>query len=428
MSDDVAAQPAVAAPGAPGAPAANRARSEAAVQSEKPAPKLDPETLAIRSRPRPAIRFRRGVIVAISAAGSVSLLAVAWTALSPSVFRQVAQEESLSQPSGKGAPDALSGIPATYGDVPKLGPPLPGDLGRPILERQRQLAAGGGTPAIDPAAQAAAAERDRQRADLKAARESGLLASRSQTELPTPNANTTTSVAAPPDAQPPRLSLDQANDPNAQQRKIDFSARSEMSGVNSHRLTPASSPWVLSAGSIISASLITGVRSDLPGLVTAQVTERVYDSPTGRILLIPQGARLIGTYDSVIAFGQRRALVVWQRILLPDGSSLQLDNAPAADPSGYAGLTDKVNFHTWALLKGVVLSTLLGVGSELQFSGESDLVQALRQSTQQSASRAGDQLTSRNLQVQPTITIRPGAPVRLLVHQDLILKPWPERA
>ena len=113
---------------------------------------------------------------------------------------------------------------------------------------------------------------------------------------------------------------------------------------------------------------------------------------------------------------QRRALVVWQRIIFPDGSSIRLENAPATDP-GYAGLADQVDFHTWSLLKGVVLSTLLGVGSELQFSGESDLVQAVRQSTQQSVSRAGDQLTSRNLWIQPTITIRPGAPIRLLVHQ-----------
>jgi type IV secretion system protein VirB10 len=86
----------------------------------------------------------------------------------------------------------------------------------------------------------------------------------------------------------------------------------------------------------------------------------------------------------------------------------------------------QVDFHTWTLLKGVVLSTLLGVGAELQFSGQSDLVQALRQSTQQNVSRAGDQLTSRNLQVQPTITVRPGAPIRLVVHQDLVLKPWQE--
>ena len=144
-------------------------------------------------------------------------------------------------------------------------------------------------------------------------------------------------------------------------------------------------------------------------MVTAQATERVYDSPTGRILLIPQGARLVGNYDSVVAFGQKRALVIWQRIVMPDGSSLRIDNMPASDPPDYAGLEDRVDFHTWALLKGVVLSTLLGVGAQLQFSGESDLVQALRESTQQSVSRAGDQFTSRNLQVQPTITIRPGA-------------------
>jgi type IV secretory pathway VirB10-like protein len=119
---------------------------------------------------------------------------------------------------------------------------------------------------------------------------------------------------------------------------------------------------VLSAGSVISASLITGLRSDLPGLVTAQVISQVFDSPTGRILLIPQGSRLIGSYDSVVAFGQKRALIVWQRIMLPDGSSMKIDNVPATDASGYAGLQDKVDFHTWALLKGVALSTLLGVG------------------------------------------------------------------
>jgi type IV secretion system protein VirB10 len=174
---------------------------------------------------------------------------------------------------------------------------------------------------------------------------------------------------------------------------------------------------------VIAGSLITGLRSDLPGLVIAQVTESVYDSPTGRILLIPQGARLIGSYDSVVAFGQSRALVVWQRIVFPDGRSLRLDNVPATDPAGYAGLADKVDHHTWTLLKGAVVSTLLGVGANLTFTGESDLVQAIRESTQQNVSRAGDQLTSRNLNIQPTITVRPGTPVRLVVHRDLVLAP-----
>jgi type IV secretion system protein VirB10 len=181
----------------------------------------------------------------------------------------------------------------------------------------------------------------------------------------------------------------------------------------------------LQAGSIIAASLITGLNSDLPGLVTAQVTQNVYDSVTGRSLLIPQGSRLIGSYDSDIAFGQSRALVVWQRIILPDGSSIRIDNVPATDTQGYAGLTDRIDRHSWQLLKGVVLSTLLGVGSELSFgSSESDLVRAVRESAQQSGARAGDQLVARSLGIQPTLRVRPGWPLRVVVHSDLVLRPW----
>jgi hypothetical protein len=111
-------------------------------------------------------------------------------------------------------------------------------------------------------------------------------------------------------------------------------------------------------------------------------------------------------------------------IILPDGSSMRIDNVPATDAAGYAGLEDKVDFHTWQLIKGVALSTLLGVSSELAFTGDSDLIEALRRSTQDNVGRAGDQITMRNLNIQPTITIRPGAPVRLVVHKDLVLRPW----
>ncbi|AOH83265.1 conjugal transfer protein TrbI [Sphingomonas panacis] len=404
MTAEAAAPPASEIPAAPG--------------------KVDPETLALRAQPARAIRFKRGAVVAIAALGSVSLVATAWVALRPSALHLAGQADDQTV-AAKAPADTLSGLPGSYGDVPKLGPPLPGDLGRPILDHQRAMGIAPTSGETGRADQAAATERDRRAAELRAARESGLLVQSGNRTDPSRDAAAMPSSSPVAATDASRIAIDPDRDPNAQQRKADFvAARDTGRDVNEHRLSPPASPNMLSAGSVIAASLITGLRSDLPGLVTAQVTERVFDSATGNILLIPQGARLIGSYDSVVAFGQKRALVVWQRIILPDGSSIRLDNVPATDPSGYAGLADKVDFHTWALLKGVAISTLLGVGANVTFSGESDLVQAIRESTQQNVSRAGDQITSRNLQIQPTITIRPGAPVRLIVHRDLILAPW----
>jgi type IV secretion system protein VirB10 len=181
----------------------------------------------------------------------------------------------------------------------------------------------------------------------------------------------------------------------------------------------------LSAGTVIPASLLTGLNSDLPGLVIAQVTENVQDSATGRTILVPQGARLIGNYDSHASYGQRRVLLVWTRIVFPDGSSVALDKMPAADTAGYSGLEDDVDGHGWQLIKGIVLSSLLGVGAELSIgSGDSDLVRAIRESGQRNAADAGQQLTARNLDVKPTITVRPGWPVRAVLNEDLALWPW----
>ncbi|MBY8829191.1 TrbI/VirB10 family protein [Hephaestia mangrovi] len=385
--------------------------------------KLDPETLAIRSRPPRAIRFKKGVIIAIAALGSISLVAVIWMALKPRLSRGVSAQEELSQPDGRPAVDALAGTPANYGQVPQLGPPLPGDLGKPILERQQQLALATG-PTDQQFQQSEAADRERRLGEIRAARESGVLVQDRKVGSTSDAASGTAVPVSTATSATQKLALDPTNDPNAQGRKQAFVSGLDSRGdVNPHALAPLASPYTLSAGSVIAASLITGLRSDLPGLVTAQVTENVYDSATGHLLLIPQGARLIGSYDSVVAFGQKRALIVWQRIVMPDGSSLRIDNVPATDPSGYAGLEDKVDFHTWQLLKGVVLSTVLGVGSELSLSGQSDLVQAVRMSTQDTVSRAGDQITKRNLGMQPTITIRPGTPVRLVVHKDLVFAP-----
>jgi type IV secretion system protein TrbI len=192
------------------------------------------------------------------------------------------------------------------------------------------------------------------------------------------------------------------------------------------RVQPAASPYVLQAGSVIPAALITGLRSDLPGEVTAQVTEDVYDTPTGKILLIPQGARLIGQYDAQVAFGQSRALPVWNRLIMPNGRSIVLERQPGTDPEGYAGLEDQVDDHWGMLFEAAILTTLLSIGSETGANNnENALVQALRQGSSQGMSQVGEQVVGRSLNVQPTITIRPGFPVRVLVTHDLVLEPYP---
>lgn len=397
--------------------------TDPAVSPASAAPaKADPETLVLRAAPGRVTRFRRGAVIAIAAVGSTAIVGVAWLALKPASIGFVAPADD--KPHGvKAAPDALAGAPASYGDVPPLGPPLPGDLGRPILNHQRgpeMLPEDEGDEAARRAVQEVEAERQRIAAGQRAARESGVML---QVTGNTPSARP---VAVPAAQAPELLSTAQAaeaTDPNGQQRKNAMVGHTnEAADESPHRLVAPVSPWTLQAGSVIAASLITGLNSDLPGLVTAQVTENVYDSVTGRSLLIPQGSRLVGSYDSLVTFGQSRALVIWQRIILPDGSSIRINNVPATDTQGYAGLADKIDRHTWQLLKGVALSTLLGVGTELSFgSSESDLVRAIRESTQQGGARAGDQLVAKGLNIQPTVRIRPGWPLRVIVHKDIVV-------
>lgn len=390
--------------------------------------KLDPADLQLRGSPRRVVRFKRGAIIAVAAIGSGAILGVTMVALQGPALRIKEQAEELYHTDRKPTAEGLEALPADYSrikpDVPVLGPPLPGDLGRPILERQRQL---GIAPGQD-------AEEQRLAQQAIQARESEVFfrienrprerdtAGNEQNVRPQLEAS-----VRPPDTGQARASVAPAEgDQNNQQRKLDFLSSHETGGFyNPHALQTPVSPYQVMAGGVIAASLVTGINSDLPGLVVAQVTENVYDTVTGSILLIPQGSRLVGAYDSVVAFGQRRALLVWQRILLPDGSSIEIDNLPATDTAGYAGLEDKVDFHTWRLIKGIALATLLGVGTELSLGeDESDLVQAIRESTQQNVNRAGQRITEKNLNIQPTITVRPGWPLRVIVQKDLVLRPY----
>jgi type IV secretion system protein VirB10 len=181
-------------------------------------------------------------------------------------------------------------------------------------------------------------------------------------------------------------------------------------------------------GTVIPAALITGIRSDLPGQITAQVTENIYDTPTGRARLIPQGARLIGLYDSQVAFGQSRVLLVWTRLIMPNGRSIVLERQQGADVGGYSGLEDEVDNHWGELAKAALLSTVLSVGSEVGSGADNGnntaILQALRLGAANSLNQTGQQVVRRNLNIQPTLTIRPGFPVRVIVNRDLILEPY----
>ncbi|TIU52024.1 MAG: TrbI/VirB10 family protein [Mesorhizobium sp.] len=392
-------------------------------------PKLDPEELQLRASPRRVVRFRRGVIIAIAALGSGAVFGVTMIALQGPALRIRDQAEDLYNTERKPTAEGLDTLPHDYSGMkpkpPVLGLPLPGDLGRPILERQRQL---GIVPGQD-----ISAEEQRLAQQAIEARESRVLFRvenrAQQTDVGESVQTAQHPFEALPQSEAGRASASVAaaeGDQNNQQRKLDFLSQRSTGGIyNPHALQTPISPYQLMAGSVIAASLITGINSDLPGLVVAQVTENVHDTVTGNILLIPQGSRLIGVYDSVVAFGQKRALLVWQRILLPDGSSAEIDNLPASDTAGYAGLEDKVDFHTWQMIKGVALATLLGVGTEFSLGeNESDLVKAIRESAQQNASRAGQRITEKNLNIQPTIVVRPSWPLRVIVHKDIVLRPY----
>ena len=220
-------------------------------------------------------------------------------------------------------------------------------------------------------------------------------------------------------------------DPNRQDRKnafLDAQGAVKTTDYLVASLQHPRSPYELKAGTLIPAVLITGINSDLPGPVIGQVRENVYDTVTGNYLLVPQGARLLATYDSMVSWGQERVLVCWNRLIFPNGDSVNLQCMPAADLEGAAGLTDEVNEHWWRLLKGAAIATLLAASSEGlagNVSGYNPTVpQMFANGAGQNINQIGQQLTRRDLQVQPTITVRPGFSVNVIVTKDVVLPPY----
>lgn len=369
--------------------------------------------------PRVMRLSRKTLAVAGGIAGTAIGGALLW-ALQPSSPKS---PDNLYRADARNRAEVVTSAPADYGAVPKLGPPLPGDLGRPIVSAQKEgevvPVPGMGTPP-PPARDTAAEAREKAELEREAARASRLFLGGGSGAAVREIADVVPAIIQPPSSTPAE------GVPTVAAGRKAFMAGGGRGAESLERVRGPSSVNIVQAGSVIPAALITGIRSDLPGQVSAQVTQNVYDSPTGRVLLIPQGARLIGEYDSEISAGQDRLLLAWDRLILPGGRSIQLGREPGADAAGMAGLSDRTDFHWGRMLRAALVSTLLGVGSELVMDSEDRLARALREGAQETAGQTGRQVVERELRVPPTLTIRPGFALRVLVTRDLVLEPVDE--
>jgi type IV secretion system protein VirB10 len=217
---------------------------------------------------------------------------------------------------------------------------------------------------------------------------------------------------------------------SGQDEKRSFAGQVRADDYVHARLEAPRSPYEVKAGTIIAAALVTALNSDLPGEIVAQVTQPVYDHVSGRFLLIPQGARLIGQYDSQVAWGQNRALISWNRIVFPNGYSINIGAMEGADPSGASGLTDQVNHHWGTVAAGVLVSAILSAGSAAAQTGAGNgdggvtVINTGASTATSDASRVGDRIVNKALERQPTIQVRAGFPLRVLVNRDMSLEPY----
>lgn len=337
--------------------------------------------------------------------------------------------------------DAVTDLPTDYAaaaaaqrrrDVPKLGEPIGGEFGAAQLDAQNEAKARSTMPADDPVGKLLAdvtlARLKRRAAARDAKPDFGDHSSGAQpaiavqTKRATQNPSTVSGDAS-------RSTRDQDNRQDDKQAFV--SARHVTDPYLDQGVLIPPNAIYLGAGTLIPAVLLTGINSDLPGMVTAQVAETVYDTVTGKQVLIPQGSTLIGQYDSRITYGQERVLFVWTRLRFPNGSSLSLEGMPGTDLSGFAGVRDQVDDHWWKLAKGVVLGSLLGAAAQQSYGGglsttNPPLGQLAAAGAAQNINNAGQQIVQKDLQVQPTLAIRPGQRVAVFVSKDITLPAYRE--
>lgn len=404
--------------------------------------------LELRARPRPVTRLNRRTLAIVLAAFAIATLVAAMVGLRRPRPRSAVEQPEASDTQRVAHAEGLDAMPRSYSGVravPQLGAPT-GEFGTPLMKEERAA----GIPELperptfkpNPEEDALRAERLNEQREAQEAAKAQLFVH--LREQPATMASAASTGAA---AQPASLAAAEAiasrvgNGLNreeamaasapqsTQQRKQAFLSGEADARIyaTGHLETPRS-PFELLAGTVIPAALLTGIDSDLPGNIIATVTENVYDTVTGRTLLIPQGSRLLGVYDSQVGYGQRRVLLVWTRLILPDGSSIVLDRLPGTDTEGHAGLEDRVDWHWNRLVAGAAVSTLLSAAAELavpsQFGGTQSVVYASLEGLQNSMNQVGQEITRRNLDIQPTITISPGFPVRVVVNKDLVFRPY----
>ena len=395
-------------------------------------PKEAPEAVALRAQPRPVTRLNRRTLAILTGGLSVAVLGATIWSLQPH-RRGAGEQNELYNVDRVSKSEGLDGLPSDYSKLPKvpqLGPPLPGDLGPAIVASQQPVTPTYAPPGHDPE------DALRKEADAAAASsvffrsgKPGQTAGVAVQATPgAPGMGNALAAFDPLAAGPASTAAQPANPAavqNRQDQKEAFLQGGSVETRNSGNLQMPASPYQVMAGTVIPAALVTGIKSDLPGDVIATVTEPVYDTVTGKFLLIPQGSRILGRYNSQVSYGQSRVQMVWNRIILPDTSSLTLDNLVGTDPAGYAGVEDEVDQHWGRILAGAALTTLLGVGAELAAPENRQdgnrIIIAGRDGLQDSVNQVGQEMTRRNMNIQPTLTARPGLPVRIIVIDPALI-------